>query len=197
MDNELFKIMAIFGVLAVVVSFLLYLSTFHWRACKQGKKKAEEIATWPTTQGLAKDWEVISRVSGRSYHNTFYFKARITYHYNVAGKAYSTVGEDKKKFFYHLNKSNPDLEERARQEELEKKTRKEAEAYAKSIVEEGRRTEIYYNPDDPSESVAELPDIGSCVSIFVVVVILWVVLLISAPIALFILGLFLRDVFIR
>lgn len=188
MDSELIKEMVIFIVISLVVSLLLYLATSHWRACRRDKKKAIEMATWPTTQGLAKDWKVISRISGRSYHNAYYFKACINYHYNVDGKAYSTVGEDNKKFFYHLDRNNPDLEERARQEESERKTRKEAEAYAISIVEAGKRTEIYYNPNDPSESVAELPDIDSCVPNLVVVVILSVVLLISASLAIFFIG---------
>ena len=181
MDSELIKILAIFTVISLIVSVLLYFAINSWRGCKRSRKKAEEMVTWPTTTASANDWKVIygSYTRGRFPH----YKPQITYSYYLDGKEYFINVTDKK-FNYYRDRL-----------ESEQDAKKDAAALGRSIVEERKRIQIYYNPNDPSESVAEIAELGSCTSIFVMVVILSIVLLISASIALFVLASFVIPLF--
>lgn len=182
MDNELIKILAIFTVMSLVVSVLLYLAINSWRGCKRDKKKVEEMLTWPTITATVKDWKVVEGAGFRGKYR--HFAPKITYHYYLDGMAYLIDVKDKKFYFGDSLESKQDAE-------------RKAAALGRAIVEEGKRTDVYYNPKDPSESVVEIGDLGSCASIFVVVVILSIVLLVSASIALFVLASFVIPLFRR
>ena len=176
MDSEIIKIMAIFTVISLIVSVLLYLAGRSWRGCRQDKKKAEVMHTWPTASALAKDWKVIERANPRGKYR--HYAPEITYSYYIDGKGYIIKVADKKFYFSSYAEDS---------QESQSTAKRDAAALGRSIVEGGKSIQIYYNPNDPSESAAEIGEF-SCVPIFVVVAILSVVLLISASIALFILG---------
>lgn len=185
MDSESIKIVAIFTVMSFVVSALLYLAINSWRGCRRDKKKAEEILSWPTTTASAKDWEAIEGAGFRGKYR--HYKPNIRYSYYLDGKAYFINVGDKKFYFSEFTENS---------HESRLKAKRDAEELGKSIVEEGKSIQIYYNPNDPSESVAEITE-SSCASIFVVVVVLSIILLISTSIALFFLAVIVVPFFRR
>ena len=140
-----------------------------WGAQKQEKQRATAMQTWPVTTGTARKWEVYPTSRSRGRY-TFY-QTKITYAYYVEAKDYLIAVLDKR-FGYN---GAVDKEE----------AKKDAEAFAQSIVERAQQIHIYFNPQDPSDSSAEIKDIGAIsftgLAIVIIVLSLFLLVFLSFP----------------
>lgn len=166
-SSEMIKVTIVFTVLAIVCAGLLYFAVRSWRTHKQEKQRATAMQTWPVTTGSAKKWKVVYSTGFRGRYK--HYETKITYEYYVDAKDYLIDVFDKE---FPLR---DDAE----------KAKKEAEAWAQSIVEQAKQIDIYYNPKDPSDSGAEIKDIGAIsftgLAIVIAVLSLFLLVFISFP----------------
>jgi len=104
---------------------------------------AEESKSWPTVEGEITTAEVLDKRKPGERHSTY--KARIEYQYSVEGVAHSG---DRVSFAGDVSSSN-----RGAASELTARYR------------EGSKVAIYYDPEDPSDSVLE-PGMTAMVYLF-------------------------------
>ena len=175
-SSEMIKVMIFFIVMAFVTSGLLYFAIREWRSLRRQKKKAVEMQTWSTTTASARDWKVRHHAGFRGKYKGY--KPEITYQYHVGHKAYIIQVYDKK-IYIGFDTGNDDA-----------KAKQEAEVLGRSIVEQAKQVEIFYNPADPAESAAELDDVEkiSFVGIAIVIVVLCFFLLVFVSLPLVALG---------
>ena len=172
MDSELTEFVVVYVILFLIISGLLYLAIGSWRGCRRDKKKAEEMRSWPQTTALATDWVVSKK---ESLTDPSHYATWVTYGYQLNDKAYSI----------NLCENTFDFPKYDRNVNNRLKAKRAAKELGKSIVKEKKRIQIYYNPDNTSESMLELREF-SCVPISVVVIVLscFFLIFISAPIVL-------------
>lgn len=135
MDNwphVMTKVVIVFTALSFLTSGLLYFAIREFRICKRQNKKAEEMFTWPTIKAIAIKSEAIYATDRRGRYR--HYTPKITYIYNLNNKDYF-IDVNNEKYFY---KSDEEL-----------KAKNDAEQLGKSIVEEGKKIQIYCNPKQP------------------------------------------------
>jgi hypothetical protein len=175
---DIIKLTIVFTVFAVLCAGFLYMAVRGWASTNRDKQRATAMQTWPVTTGTAKKWRVyIYRKTSRSND---YYRAGITYEYSVDAKVYSKYADVSRDNGMAITFAfNPAIEDR------KEKAKKDAEALARSIVEQGKQIDIYYNPQDPSDSVLEKMDVDAISHtgdvILIVVLSLLLLVFISVP----------------
>ena len=139
---DMIKLAIVFTVFAVICAGFLYMAVRGLGHTDREKQRAIAMQTWPVTTGTAKKWRVY--ISSKTSQSNDYYSAVITYEYSVDAKVYSK-NEDlsthrgmARSFWF-----NPSIDSE------KGKAKKDAEALARSFVEQEKQIDIYYNPQDP------------------------------------------------
>ena len=145
-----------FFIASIITALLFYLAYKNWRACLRNNRMAREMPQWSTIIASAKEWYVHKAGTGMRHLN---FTTEITYVYRVNNKSFKI--DIPEKMFKFDGRDDPKSKVDA--------AKQEAEAWGKAVVKSGKKTEIYYNPKNPSESSSKMLSKRSCIPIFIVV----------------------------
>ena len=189
---EMIKLALVFTVFAVICAVFLYLTIRGWGSTNREKQRAKDMQTWPVTTGTAKEWRV--GIFSKTSHSNKYYNAMITYEYSVDAKVYSKskdVSSDSGlaiRFWF-----NPSIDSE------KEKAKNDAETQARSIVEQAKQIDIYYNPKDPSDSVTKIMDVDaiSHTRDVILIIVLSLLLLVFLSVPLFMLWGFGYSLFLR